>query len=73
MGKAEWASICQYEDDDGYYLFFGYSENQMSDTYHSSLDETEEQAEFEYRGVSNTWYKSQHNKSLQSDTPEARR
>ena len=55
MRKAEWASICQYENDDGYYLFYGYSQNQMSDTYHSSLDEAKDQAEFEYLGVSNTW------------------
>jgi len=45
-------AICKYQDDPGYYLFYC-DENwiERTDTYHDSLEEAKEQAEFEYKGT----------------------
>jgi hypothetical protein len=56
QGPAVCLAICQYDEDDGYYLFSCDEKwNVLSDTYHSSLDEAIRQAEFEYTGTSDTW------------------
>jgi len=51
-------AICQYEGDDGFYLF-GCDENwnSESDTWHSSLDDAKKQAAFEYEGIEPVWHK----------------
>jgi hypothetical protein len=56
MGAASGLAICQYEGDDGYYLFGCYDERDiLTDTWHETLEDAKEQAEFEYDGVSATW------------------
>jgi hypothetical protein len=49
-------AICQYENEDCFYLF-GCDKTwaTVTDTLHTTLKEAKEQAEFEYKGVSNTW------------------
>lgn len=49
-------AICQYKNDDAFYLF-GCDESwsSLTDTSHQSLGEAKEQAEFEYEGISRTW------------------
>ena len=51
-------AICQYESDDGFYLF-GCDENwnTLMDTWHETLKDAKAQAEFEYEGVNVTWEK----------------
>ena len=58
MGAAAGLAICQYEGEDSFYLF-GCDENweTVTDTWHQTLQEAKEQAEFEYEGVSATWQK----------------
>lgn len=47
-------AICQSED--GYFLFYCDEDwNTVTDTWHASLAEAKEQAEFEYEGVGDTW------------------
>ncbi len=56
QGPAARLAICQCEDEDSYYLFACDSEwNPLTDTWHATLEEALDQAEFEYEGVSNTW------------------
>jgi len=49
-------AVCQYEGEDAFYLF-GCNEDwkSQSDTWHETLDDAKEQAEFEYAGTSQTW------------------
>jgi hypothetical protein len=56
QGAAAGLAICQYEGEDSFYLF-GCDENWQSvtDTWHETLEEAKDQAEFEYEGVSSTW------------------
>ena len=56
QGPARGLAICQHEGEDAYYLFGCDAEwNTLTDTWHQSLEEALEQAEFEYEGVSATW------------------
>jgi hypothetical protein len=56
QGAAAGLAICQYEGQDGYYLFGCNAEwDSVTDTWHQTLEEAKEQAEFEYEGVSETW------------------
>ena len=49
-------AICQYESEEAYYLFYCDEDwNAVTDTWHQSLAEAREQAEFEYEGVRATW------------------
>ena len=49
-------AICQYEGETAYYLFGCDSDwNSVTDTWHQSLEEALDQAEFEYEGISRTW------------------
>lgn len=49
-------AICQYEGEDAYYLFGCDAEwNTITDTWHLTLEDALDQAEFEYEGVSKTW------------------
>jgi len=56
QGPAAGLAICQYEGETAYYLFGCDPEwNTVTDTWHESLEDALEQAEFEYEGVSETW------------------
>jgi hypothetical protein len=56
QGAAAGLAICKYEGKDGYYLFGCNAEwDSVTDTWHQTLEEAKEQAEFEYEGVSETW------------------
>jgi hypothetical protein len=55
-GAAAGLAICQYEGEDSYFLFGCDAEwNSVTDTWHQTLEDAKEQAEFEYEGVSETW------------------
>jgi len=49
-------AICQYDGEVGFYLF-GCNEgwSSVTDTWHQSIEEAMDQAEFEYEGVATTW------------------
>lgn len=47
--------IAKYQNDPGYYLFHITSDGQNSDTYHSSMQEALEQAEFEFGVKPEEW------------------
>lgn len=56
QGPAICLAVCQYLGDDGYYLFSCNEKwDVMADTYHVSIDEAKQQAEFEYSGTLGTW------------------
>lgn len=56
LGTAAGLVIARYDGDGQYYLFYCDAEwSVVADTCHSSLEQTREQAEFEYRGVSSLW------------------
>ncbi len=46
LKNAKWAVITKYDNDSGYYLFFCYETDHLSDTYHETLEEAKEQAEY---------------------------
>jgi hypothetical protein len=49
-------AICQYANDDGFYLFYCDSDwSVFTDTYYDSIDDAKEQAEFEYENSLATW------------------
>jgi len=51
-------AICQYEGEDSFYLFGCYENwESITDTWHQTLEEAIEQAEFEYKGTKSTWIK----------------
>ncbi len=53
QSPASGLAICQYENAGGFYLFSCDSQwNCITDTYHETLEEAKQQAEFEYAGVS---------------------
>jgi hypothetical protein len=56
QGPVAGLAICQYSGDSAYCLF-GCNEEwrPITDTWHQTLEEAEEQAEFEYERVSGTW------------------
>jgi len=48
--------ICQYPGETGYFLFGCNADwETVTDTWHATLEEAKQQAEFEYEGVSATW------------------
>ena len=56
MGPMAGLAICQYDGEDAFYLFSCDSEwRTVTDTWHQTVDEAKNQAEFEYQGVSKTW------------------
>ncbi len=58
--KINGLAICRYDNDPGYYLF-GCNNNwdSITDTYHDSIDDAKEQAEFEYTNTLGTWTEMQ--------------
>jgi hypothetical protein len=56
VGPAAALAICRYEDEPGVYLFGCTSDWQVvTDTWHETVEDARDQAEFEYTGVSDTW------------------
>jgi hypothetical protein len=56
MGAMAGLVICQPPDSQDFYLFGCDADwNVVTDTWHQTLEEAREQAEFEYEGVSQTW------------------
>ncbi len=48
--------IVKYDDDPGYYLlYFDENENELTDTYHSSIVEAFAQAEWEFKILPDQW------------------
>ncbi|OQP51154.1 hypothetical protein A4H97_03370 [Niastella yeongjuensis] len=49
-------AICKYEDAPGYYLFYcGADWNEFTDTYHDSIEDAIDQAEFEFANTHSDW------------------
>lgn len=49
-------AICKYEKDNGYYLFScDYNWVEFADTWHETIEDAKDQAEFEYAGISDNW------------------
>ena len=49
-------AICQYQNDNWFYLFYCDSSwEAITDTYHASILNAKEQAEFEYTNTANAW------------------
>ncbi len=49
-------AICQYKPGDGYYLFYCNSDwVGFADTWHETIDDAKDQAEYEYAGIANSW------------------
>ncbi|MES2428939.1 MAG: hypothetical protein V4560_18305 [Bacteroidota bacterium] len=49
-------TICQYKPNDGYYLFYCDSNwNVFADTWHEIVEDAQDQAEYDYAGISNKW------------------
>jgi hypothetical protein len=56
MGPMAGLAIGQYADHKAFYLFGCDSDWQcVTDTWHQTLEEAQQQAEFEYAGVNKTW------------------
>jgi hypothetical protein len=56
MGAMGGLAICQPPGSQEFYLFgCDVDWNVVTDTWHQSLDEAKEQAEYEYEGISKTW------------------
>lgn len=56
LGPAHALAICTYPDETGIYLFYCDRAWQvLADTWHPSVAEAKDQAEFEYAGVSGAW------------------
>jgi len=56
MGAMAALAICHPAQAQEFYLFGCDSDwNVVSDTWHQSLEEAQEQAEFEYEGINKTW------------------
>lgn len=58
LGTMHGLAICAYDGDQGFYLF-GCNEKweSITDTYHDTIEEAVNQAEFEYEGTRNHWIK----------------
>lgn len=58
MDAAYGLAICQYANDNGYYLF-DCDENwkTINDTYHETIEDAVQQAEFEYENTITNWIK----------------
>ncbi len=49
-------TICQYKPGDGYYLFYCDSDwNVFADTWHETIEDAQDQAAYDYTGISNKW------------------
>jgi hypothetical protein len=60
QGAAAGLAICEYENEDAFYLFGCDAEwKSVTDSWHPTVEEARRQAEFEYEGVSATWQEPQ--------------
>lgn len=51
-------AICQYENEDGVYLFYCNSDwIELTDTHHEDIDSAKDQASYEFEGLENKWIK----------------
>jgi hypothetical protein len=56
FSKPSLLQIAQYDNDTGFYLFYLNSVNEiMTDTYHETLEDAIDQAEWEFKIDSNKW------------------
>ena len=55
LGKAKWAVITKPDSNGACYLFLCYEHDELTDTFHQSIEEAKEQAEWEYENISNKW------------------
>ena len=56
MPPASGLAVCRYEKDTGFYLFYCDGEwRVLTDTWHESVEDALNQAEFEYEGVNTVW------------------
>jgi hypothetical protein len=56
MGSMSGLAICRSDEGKGFYLFGCDADwSSVTDTWHQSLDEAKNQAEWEYEGVNQTW------------------
>ena len=54
--KISGLAICKYVNDSGYYLFGCNDQwDSITDTYHETIEDAKEQAEFEYTNTIGTW------------------
>ena len=69
MGAASGVAICRYPGEDSYYLFYCDSQwNVITDTWHETIEDALQQAEFEYASVSATWQRA----ASQGAAPDAK-
>lgn len=60
IDPAHGLAICQYDGEEAFYLFACDAQwNSQTDTWHKSLQDAKEQAEFEYAGTFSTWVSAQ--------------
>jgi len=58
MESASGLAICQYDEDESFYLFYCNSKWEViTDTLHQTIEGAMKQAEFEYQGINKTWIK----------------
>ncbi len=51
-------AICQYEGEDGFYLFYCDSDwKDLTDTWHEDIESAKDQASFEFIGLDEKWKK----------------
>lgn len=51
-------AICQYEGEQGYYLFYCDKDwRELTDTWHEDLESAKDQASFEFNGLEGKWKK----------------
>ena len=56
MGSMSGLAICRVQEAEEFFLFGCDADwNVVTDTWHQSLDEAKDQAEWEYEGVNQTW------------------
>jgi hypothetical protein len=60
LGPSAALAICRYEDHDGGFYLFACDKNwePESDTWHESVEQAKDQAEFEYTGTTDTWIRA---------------
>ena len=57
LGTASRLAICRYDEGSFYLFYCDENWNVRTDTYHTTLQDSMAQAEFEYAGVTSTWVK----------------
>jgi len=56
LGMAYGLAICKYETKNGYYLFYCDDKwIELADTWHQTIEDAQDQAEYEYAGITNNW------------------